>query len=557
MRLSTASPLIVAAALLAPHALPAQDLPWALTNARIETVGGGTIEKGTIVIRDGLIAAVGANVAVPPDARVVDLTGRTVYPGIIDLTSTIGLPAAPAGGGGGPRAGGGGPAAQNSDEPPPGLTPQRSIAEELRGAASDARAAREGGITTALVAPTRGAFRGMAALVPMRDSLDAHVLRAPAALAMGFQGVSGRYPQTLLGVIAYERQAMYDAQRHGMLMERWRTNPRGLERPAFDPAIEALVPVVRKERPVFFWADDENEIRRAVRLGKEFDLALTVVGATEGFRATDALDGVPVVVSVNFPKAPSVTGWQFRYAARHAPDDSASADSAARALIEGNAAALHRAGVRFALASGGLSPTQFLTNVRTAVRRGLPGDVALAAITQRAAELAGAGDMLGTIEAGKIANLVVTESDLLSDSAKIRMVFVDGIRSDVRARPAARGRRAAAGDSGTTNAPVLQIAGTWQMVVSTPQGANTSTLTLTQDGDVLRGTMVSEIGRLEISDGRIDGRRVTWSATLTMGGETIPLSFDGTLEGDPANRMAGSVSLGPMGSAEFTAQKTP
>jgi hypothetical protein len=374
---------------------------------------------------------------------------------------------------------------------------------------------------------------------------------------MGFQGVSGRYPQTLLGVIAYERQAMYDAQRYGLLMERWRTNPRGLERPSFDPALEALVPVVRKERPVFFWADDENEIRRAVRLGKEFDLALTVVGATEGFRATDALDGVPVVVSVNFPKAPSVTGWQFRYAARRAPDDSASADSAARELIEGNAAALHRAGVRFALASGGLSPTQFLTNVRTAVRRGLPGDVALAAITQRAAELAGAGDMLGTIEAGKIANLVVTENELLSDSAKIRMVFVDGIRSDVRARPSTRGRRAAAGDSGTTNAPVLQIAGTWQMVVNTPQGANTSTLTLTQDGDVLRGTMVSEIGRLEISDGRIDGRRVTWSATLTMGGETIPLSFDGTLEGDPANRMAGSVSLGPMGSAEFTAQKTP
>jgi hypothetical protein len=397
----------------------------------------------------------------------------------------------------------------------------------------------------------------MAALIPMRDSLDAHVLRAPVALAMGFQGVSGRYPQTLLGVIAYERQAMYDAQRHGVLMDRWRTNPRGLERPAFDPAVEALVPVVRKERPVFFWADDENEIRRAVRLGREFDLALTVVGATEGFRATDALSGIPVVVSVNFPKAPSVTGWQFRYAARRAPDDSASADSAARVVIEGNAAALHRVGLRFALASGGLSASQFLTNVRTAVSRGLPRNVALAAITQRAADLAGAGDMLGTIETGKIANLVVTEHDLLSDSAKIRMVFVDGIRTDVTARASTRGRRAAAGDSGTANAPVMQIAGTWQMVVNTPQGANTSTLTLTQDGDVLRGTMVSELGRLEISDGRIDGRRVTWSATLTMGGETIPLAFDGTLEGDPADRMAGSVSLGATGSAEFTARRTP
>ncbi len=542
-------PLALAALAFLPCERAAQELPWALTNARIETVGRGPIEKGTIVIRDGLIAAVGANVAVPPDARVVDLTGRTVYPGIIDLTSTIGLPAPPSRA----SAPGGG---QGGDTEPQGLTPQRSIAEELRSAASDARAAREGGITAALIAPTRGAFRGLAALVPMRDSLDEQVLRPAVALAMGFQGVSGRYPQTLLGVIAYERQAMYDAQRHGALMERWRASPRGLERPAFDPAVEALVPVVRKERPVFFWADDENEIRRAVRLGREFDLSLTVVGATEGFRATDALAGVPVVVSVNFPKAPTVTGWQFRFAARHAPDDSASADSAARVLIEGNAAALHRAGVRLALASGGLPASQFLANVRTAVKRGLPHDVALAAITQRAAELAGTGNMLGTIETGKIANLVVTENDLLSDSAKIRMVFVDGVRSDVTPPPA-RGRRAAAGDSGTMNAPVMQIAGTWQMVVNTPQGANTSTLTITQDGSTIRGTMVSELGRMEIADGRIEGRRVTWSATLTMGGETIPLSFDGMLEGDRGDQMAGSVGLGPMGSAEFTARKTP
>jgi imidazolonepropionase-like amidohydrolase len=548
--------LLLLTALIAPLPLAAQDIPWALTNARIETVGRGTIEKGTIVIRDGLIAAVGANVAVPPDARVVDLTGRTVYPGIIDLTSTIGLPSQSSGAGA-PR-GPGGPGGQSSDDDPAGLTPQRSVAEELRGAGADARAAREAGITAALIAPTRGAFRGMAALVPMRDSLDERVLRAPVALAMGFQGVSGRYPQTLLGVIAYERQAMYDAQRYGLVMDRWRANPRGLERPVFDPAAEALVPVVRKERPVFFWADDENEIRRAVRLAKEFDLNLAVVGATEGFRATDALAGRTAIVSVNFPRPPSVTGWHFQYAARRAPDDSAKVDSAARIVIEGNAAALHGAGVRFALASGGLRAGEFLTNVRKAVERGLPREVALAAITQRPAELAGAGDMLGTIETGKIANLVVTENDLLSDSARIRMVFVDGIRTDVTAPPAgARGRRAAgAGAAGAGAAAIAQVGGTWEMTVNTPQGASTSTVTITQDGSTFRGTSVSEFGRIEFSDGRIEGRRMTWSATLTTSGQTIPLTFDGTLEGQGADRLVGTVGLGPMGNAEFTARKT-
>jgi hypothetical protein len=371
---------------------------------------------------------------------------------------------------------------------------------------------------------------------------------------MGFQGVSGRYPQTLLGVIAYERQAMYDAQRYGMVMDRWRENPRGLERPVFDPALEALVPVVRKQRPVFFWADEENEIRRAARLAKEFDLDLTVVGATEGFRAADALAGRPAIVSVNFPRPPSVTGWHFQYATRRAPDDSAKADSAARIVIEGNAAALHRAGVTIALASGGLRASEFLANVRKTVERGLPRDVALAAITQRAAEIAGAGAMLGTIETGKVANLVVTENDLLSDSARIRMVFVDGIRTDVTPPPASRGRRAAGGAAGTES--VAQVGGTWEMTVNTPQGASTSTMTITQDGNTFRGTSVSEFGRLEFTDGRIDGRRLTWSATLTMSGQTIPLTFDGTLEGQGADRLAGTVGLGPMGSADFTARKT-
>jgi hypothetical protein len=82
-------------------------------------------------------------------------------------------------------------------------------------------------------------------------------------------------------------------------------------------------------------------------------------------------------------------------------------------------------------------------------------------------------------------------------------------------------------------------------------------MTLTQDGDVLRGFMQSEFGRLEIQEGRIVGRRVTWSATLTMSGETIPLGFEGTLQGDRGDRITGSVSLGPMGSAEFTATRTP
>src|SRR5215213_6865038 len=171
-----ASGFLLGVALVAPRIVQPQAQPsagtWALTNVRIETVTKGTIEKGTIVIRDGLIEAVGANVTPPGDARVVDLTGRTVYPGFIDLTSSMGLPTPPApqgGFGGGGGGGGGGAQSAGVQARYVGLEPGRVIATEVAPAAADVRASRDVGITAALVAPSRGAFRGLSALIPLRD----------------------------------------------------------------------------------------------------------------------------------------------------------------------------------------------------------------------------------------------------------------------------------------------------------------------------------------------------------------------------------------------------
>ncbi len=527
----------------------AQEGTWALTNVRIETVTKGVIEHGTIVVRDGLIQAVGADVTPPADVRVLDLSGRTVYPGIIDLISTLGLPTAPAQGA---RGGGGGtPAATEST--PAGLQPARMIADEIKATPADIRSLRDGGITAVLVAPARGAFRGLSALVPLEDSLtEQAVIRSPVAENLGYDGVQGRYPETMLAVIAYERQAFYDAQHQALLLDRYRANPVGMERPAYDVQLAALIPVLKGDLPAFFFAKNENEIRRAVRIGREFGLKLTVVGATEGFRATDALKatGQPVVVSVDFPKPPEVTGWQYRWTERHAPGDSAEADSAARPIIEGNAAALNSAGIRFALSSGGsLHSTEFLANVRKAIKAGLPRDVALQALTIRPAEIAGVAAQLGSIEPGKIANLVVTEGDLLGDSAKVRAVFVDGARYEVVAPPAApagRERGAAGG------AEPADVGGTWDLSVSTPQGTNQATLTLTQSGASITGQLTSEMGSAAVDNGEVAGSSVSWSTTLTMGGQSMTITFHGDVEG---NRMSGSADMPGMGSASFTAQK--
>ncbi|HKG91076.1 MAG TPA: amidohydrolase family protein [Gemmatimonadaceae bacterium] len=586
-------PVALGAFLLAPsETARAQNDTWALTNARIETVTKGTIAKGTIVIRNGMIEAVGANVAPPPDARVVDLAGRTVYPGIIDLTSSLGLPQPQGGPGGGGGSGGfaaallaqagSGRGEQQGAPQPVGLEPGRMVANEIRPQASDVRALRDAGITAVLVAPTRGAFRGQSALVPTReDSLTSWVVKSPVALHMGFQGVAGRYPGTLLGVIAYERQAFYDAQRHAQLMDRYQASGgRGTTRPSYDPDLDALVPAVKGQMPVFFAASNENEIRRAEKIAREFNLKLSVVGATEGFRAVDALKraGGPAVVSVDFPRPSQAVGWSYRGTVRHDPNDSASADSAGRRLVEGNAAALHQAGVRFALASGGLRPADFLSNVRKAVAAGLPREVALEALTVRAAEAAGVGAQLGSIEAGKAADLVVVEGDthLLDERAKIRTVFVDGIRYEVveappqqqgdgrggragggRGRPGGGGNQAAApSEPRPRPANAGPLTGTWDISMETARGAIRQTLELTQTGATLDGTLAAQTGTVSITDGRAgaDGT-VAWSVTLPMRGQTTTITFAGKVDGD---RITGTATFGEGGAARnFTAERKP
>jgi len=389
------------------------------------------------------------------------------------------------------------------------------------------------------------------------DSSTQYVVKAPVAMHMGFQGVAGRYPGTLLGVIAYERQQLYDAQRHGLLMDRYKTGQRGVPRPSYDANLDALVPVVRGQLPAFFAASNENEIRRAVDIGKEFDLKVTIVGATEAFRAVDVLKGArPLVVSVDFPQAVEVTGWAYRGAQRRELNDSATRDAAVRKIVEANAAALHKAGLKFALAPGALRPNDFIANVRKAIAAGLPREVAVEALTIRAAEVAGVADQLGSIEPGKIADLVVSDGPPLAENARIRTVFVDGIDHDViPASPATRGQRAGGGGpAGRGGGEAAQVAGTWTLTVASPNGAMTSTMTLTQTGEALDGTMMSEFGSSAISDGRVNGRSVMWQASFQLGGERTTVNFDAEVDG---NRMTGRARAGEMAPMTFTAEKRP
>src|SRR5262245_46138538 len=226
---------------------------YAITNARIVPVSGATIEHGTVVIRNGLISAVGASVTPPPDARVIDGAGLTVYPGLIDSYTNLALPEAspspspPAGGGGGfflvqqaaPRAGG-----PNSTQPP-GLQPETMVEEVIRTSGTDVENARNVGFTTALTLPRTGIWLGQSALINLAGETPQHmIVKSPVAMHVGFTPLRGSYPGSLMGVFASLRQMMLDAQRYRDSMKIYESSPRGVRRPDTDRSLEALVTVI-------------------------------------------------------------------------------------------------------------------------------------------------------------------------------------------------------------------------------------------------------------------------------------------------------------------------
>jgi imidazolonepropionase-like amidohydrolase len=223
-----------------------------------------------------------------------------------------------------------------------------------------------------------------------------------------------------MGVIAFVRQTFVDAQYYGATQEHASRTRTPLARGFFDPALEAMQPASSGRLPVVYRADTSREIERALKMASDFKLDIVLAGGREGDLLASDLKSrnVEVIFNTRYPERLKSL----------APD----ADEPIRALRErANApktpAALAKAGILFAFESGGVDePKDYIKNVAKAVKAGLPADAAVRALTINAATIAGAGDRLGSLEKGKIANIIMTDGDLFDEKTTVKYVFVDG-----------------------------------------------------------------------------------------------------------------------------------
>ena len=402
----------------------------ALTGAHVVQRPGVSIESATIVLRDGLIEAVGEDVDVPADARVWDLDGRIVYPGLIDVMSELGLPAGL--GTPGPRGPGAGPPPQPPEQAANGfwnsrIRPETDIARLIELDEDEIEALRGAGLTTVLSVPRRGILRGQSAALNLvdTDNTRGSVLAAGVAQHAGAEtgGQADEYPSSLMGAVALLRQAFYDSEWYRAMREFEAANP-DVERAADNVALSALAPVTSAEQLLIYATDDELDYARALAIADEFGLDIALYGNGHEYRKLDLLGALtrPIIVPLDFPEPPAID----------TPDGALDVNLETLQhweLAPSNAAFLADAGISFALTADGIDDVgdAFWENLRLAVERGLPAADALAALTTVPAGLIGLDDRLGTIESGKIANLVIADADLFTDDdSEIELVFVDG-----------------------------------------------------------------------------------------------------------------------------------
>jgi imidazolonepropionase-like amidohydrolase len=404
---------------------------YAIKGAKIVTAAGAPIASGTIVIRRGIIEAVGADAPVPADAVVIEGAGMTVYPGLIDMGNTAGVdPAMPAA-----------PANFRTTEDAERfrrstiLRADLDVAEHVRPDAPELTRLASSGITTILATPPGGIIQGRSALVNVAAPPDEpqigsvadprkglQIVRPSVALHVDFngRGGGGGYPVSLMGAIAFVRQSFYDAQHHQLEQQRFDRLKTAESRPIYDPSLDAMQPALAGRLPVAFDADLAREIVRSLAMAKQFKLDPVITGAREADQVAADLksQNARVIYSLNFPTR-----------SRMLPPD---ADEPARELrTRANApkvpAALDKAGIVFAFSSSGArEPRDFVRNAARSVKEGLPADAAIRALTINAARIAGAADRLGSLEKGKLANVVVTEGELFDEKMRIRHVFVEG-----------------------------------------------------------------------------------------------------------------------------------
>lgn len=429
--------LLVAASLFVTSLAPAQQKTVALKGGKVLTVSHGTIENGVVLFENGIITAVGVagSVQIPKNARIIDATGMTVYPGLIDSETSLGLTEISA-------------VDMTNDlvEPSDEIMPHMHVYDAFHAESELIPVTRLNGITNAIVAPaSRDTLPGQDSFIQLAGkSRDEYLLVRDIAMPLNFTGEQRRnergegrkFPSTRMGLAAQIRQAFLDAQDYAQKWSDYEKKKADYDKPTTDlvpapdssakPAdkdkgkkqppnppkrdlkLEALLPYLQGKKPIVLAAEESSDLQAAVSLAHEFNLKFILNHISHSQSVLDYVASL---------KVPVIVGPIYE-----APKPEERFDA-----VYSLPAQLYKRGVKIVIASYDSHNARNLPYAAGfATGFGLPYDEALKAITLNAAEVWGVADKLGSLDPGKTANVVVSGGDPLDVKTAVKMVFING-----------------------------------------------------------------------------------------------------------------------------------
>ena len=592
--------LVLFLAILATAQPVNDDLPqitgcMALINAKVVTAPGKPPVTTTVILRDGLITAIGPTVKIPPDAYRIAADSLYAYPAFIDAISYDGIKEPEEGNrnqqGGGNR----GQRQEFDDEGNPslqdaGITPFNGIRSAFDPKDKSIADWRAQGFSIAHIVPRGKMIPGKGSIIVLSGKEADQVLWKENMSMYGqWNGAGGSYPSTVIGVMAKWRELYHNASQY-VTHESSYENATLVSRPNYNQAHIALMPVVKKEMPVYFRAPKVKDISRALALQKDLGMKMVIADAEEAWYMKDQFksNGIPLILSLDLPedkgekaeKAEKAEGAKEAkevkdttqvksptgdLGAKPAGDVGAKPDTvkvdpekeafekrraeSLKAHYE-QAGVLAKDGIAFSFGTLNAKPNDFSKNIQTMMENGLTFDQTLSALTTQPAKLLGIEKYCGTLEVGKMANIIITNKPLFEKETAIRYMMVEGnlYEYDIKEK-----KKTKANKDSTGSFSLLE--GTWSYSIESPEGKREGKFEFTNDGGELKGTITGEeitSGNKELEGIVLDGNAVSFTFDLDMGGQIMALEFDLKLDGES---LEGTVTVGEFGTFPITGQR--
>ena len=555
----------------------------ALINAKVVSAPGKSPVLSSVVMKNGLITQIGKDIKIPPDAYIVAADSFYVYPAFIDAFSYTGIKESEneGGGGGGNQQG---PGNRGGSKPTfdaegnlpleeAGITPYKSVRASFDPKEKSIADWRAQGFAVAHIVPRGKMLPGQGSIMVLSGKETDQVLwKEDISMYGQWTGAGGGYPSTVIGVMAKWRELYHNATQavaHQAAYEKGTL----VSRPTYNQAHEALVSVVKKEMPVYFRAPKVKDISRALELQEDLGMKMIIANAEEAWYLKDKFksENIPLILSLWLPEDKTEKKAEAEAKAKEGnkaeakestntdsleqTTDTIAIDPEKEAFEKKRAESLkayrEQAGVfakdkiPFSFGTMRLKTSDFSKNISLMIENGLSADTALMALTTQPASLLGIEKYCGTVEVGKMANLIVSTKPLFEKEAAIKFMIVEGGLYAYEIK-----EKKKPGDKPSEPAAVGLLEGKWAFEVDIPDQREKGEFDFEDNDGMLTGTIHGQNinGNNTLEDIVLQGNEVSFTFDMEAGGQMIEVEFDLKLDGET---FEGTVNIGVTGMGSF------